>query len=781
MPDSDQNSLINIEEDFRRLLHHLSVYQSHRLKITLLTQFLYQLSRRDNPVLFQSYYQELLPYLQGQVTSETLLFRPIDYLLKLNDVMLSARELCPEETGSSDYQNVFETVERSIAKTYFYIGEWDVGFRYLWNGTDTDWYQDIINDEEGAEAGSKMDQFDQFVLKVERKEGIPSQVVGELHQINQDWKHMAGHHKKESVWTLLTEQQPDTGVFNHPMSIGTIKPLSLRLTLRPSDADEDLMRFNNKTMSYNDLIHQQTQDALTAARKQYFPTSQRSLPLYKCMFSYPDKLSFYSGDSAGLAMSLLTLAGMSHIHAQKFRYSFKQNIAVTGPVDLLGNIRPISNKALKTKLETMFFSPFDCAVIPEKNLASTNDILGELKERYPNRRLKIIPVNTIGECLNESRVVHKEMVSIREKITRKSKRAFVFGAVTIILVCFLSVIYFFNRDTNPSSLDINEKTLTVYNNSNKKLWQYEFSSSISYSDQFKPSKFALSKYIIDDLDGDGYNEVVIGFGSNANKAIDGSIYYFTADGSLKWRFHNHQKMQFGKEIMDDYYNAGMVMHYDFEDDGQEEIVAVFNNVPWYPCRLVVMDLEGNILEEYWNAGYITWVTFTDIDKDGKKEIIFGGTNNDYDQAIMGVLEYGSIEGHSPQDDSNYIPEGIARGNERFYIRFPVLNGFIFSLAENVRMLVTHIFDLGKGHLEVRVSDGLSNSGSLFYTLDSTMAVEKIGLADGFIHEYFNRNGRNFYDDFQPEYIDKYLSELEYWDGDKWVSEPAENKYWEKTQ
>jgi len=62
-----------------------------------------------------------------------------------------------------------------------------------------------------------------------------------------------------------------------------------------------------------------------------------------------------------------------------------------------------------------------------------------------------------------------------------------------------------------------------------------------------------------------------------------------------------------------------------------------------------------------------------------------------------------------------------------------------------------------------------------------MAVEKIGLADGFIHEYFNRNGRNFYDDFQPEYIDKYLSELEYWDGDKWVSEPAENKYWEKTQ
>jgi len=76
--------------------------------------------------------------------------------------------------------------------------------------------------------------------------------------------------------------------------------------------------------------------------------------------------------------------------------------------------------------------------------------------------------------------------------------------------------------------------------------------------------------------------------------------------------------------MDDYYNAGMVMHYDFEDDGQEEIVAVFNNVPWYPCRLVVMDLEGNILEEYWNAGYITWVTFTDIDKDGKKEIILEG-------------------------------------------------------------------------------------------------------------------------------------------------------------
>jgi len=778
----NQKSLVAIEEHFRELLHNLVVFQSDRLKVALLTNFFDRLSLRVEPILYQSYYQELLPYLLELVTEEALLFRPIDQLLKLEEVLLFSKELCPDESESADFNQVYQIVKKATAKTYFYLGEWSKGLSTFWQEYDSDLYEGILNGLDSVDAGSNRGKFDKFVSIVDRTDGIPLEVGAELHEINQNWEQTVGSPREDCIWTLLTEQQPDSGIFHNEISLGTISLLCLKLTMRPSDTDKDLLLFNNRVMSYNDLIHQQSQDALTAGRNIFFHGATKSNPLYKMVFSFHDKASFYTGDSLGVAMGLLSVASMSFLHTKKFRYQLRQEVVVTGPIDMIGTVRPISDKALKTKLETVFFSPFKSIVVPEKNRDRATMILQKLNKKYGNRNLNVISVDTLTVCMNESAVVLKERISLRVKITKKIKRTVTVGIAAIILWILVGVNFLTDRDLNPSRLEENGKIITVYNQSGKELWKYDFGVELHpdlYDLKLRNSRILNPLHIVSDLDNDGKNEIVIGTGNSQDKNIDGSIYYFESDGSLKWRFHNHSKMTFGDEVMDDYYKTSFVLHHDFNGDGKEEIVSVFTNCPWYPCRLVMMDLQGNILEEYWNAGYITWVIFIDVDDDGTDEIVFGGTNNDYDQAVLGVLEYGSIGGHSPQDDHNYIPRGVPPGTQRYYIRFPQLHPTIYSLSENTRMLVTHINDLGKKQLDVRVSDGLSRSGSIFYTINYNIIVQKVGLSDGFLHSYFQKNGRNLYEDFSTEFITEYLSKLEYWDGEEWGTEPAENKYWKK--
>ncbi|MCH7732873.1 MAG: VCBS repeat-containing protein [Candidatus Marinimicrobia bacterium] len=779
MPTSNPNSLVAIEEHFRELLHNLSVFQSNRFKVTLLTDFFDQLNQKENPVLYQSYYQELLPYLLEQLTEEALLYRPIDQLLKLNKVLLSSRELCPEESGSVEFVRTLQIVKQAMAKTYFYLGEWNEGLSVIWQEFDHEKYENYRIDIDDGNDGSNLEKFDRLVSAMIKKDGIPSEVGAELQEIIHNWKQTVGNAREDCIYTLLTEQQPDSGIFHDEISLGTIKSLCLKLTVRPRDADEDHLLFNNRVMSYNDLIHQQSQDALTTGKKIFFHDAGKSIPFYKMLFSFPDKASFYTGDSLGVAMGLLSLASMSFLHTKKFRYKLMQEVVVTGPLDMLGNVRPISDKALKTKLQTVFFSPFKSVVLPAKNRDKAETILKELNKNYGNRNLNIIYADKLSDCLNEPAVVHKERISLGERITKKTQRKGVLGIAVFVFLILMGMNFLSNRDNNPSRLEVMDKTMTVYNSSNRKLWQYEFKTEFVRPEQYKATHVSQPLYIIDDLDGDGKNEVVIGFGNSTKKEIDGSILYFESDGSLKWRFNDHPKVTFGDEIMDDYYNTAFVLHNDFDGDGEQEIVSVFNNHPWFPSRLVVMDFQGNILEEYWNAGYIKWVLFVDIDGDGTDEIVFGGTNNDYDQAILGVLEYGSISGHSPQDDINYIPKGVPPGNQRFYIRFPTVKPTIYTLSDNARMLVTQISDLGKKQLDVRVSDGLSKSAGIFYTIDYEMVMGKVGLSDGFLHSYFETYGRDLYDDFEPDFITEYFSKLEYWDGDKWVTEPTENKHWKK--
>lgn len=781
MSSSPLSTPIAVEEKFQQLKYNLSWLKSNRLKVVYLTEFMDLIYQKENPHLYQSYYQELLPYFLEYTGDVNLNYLSVELLIKLNKALSVFTEICALEENSSDLWRASQTIKFATARTFFYLGEWGKGLSILYPEVVPDLNEVLDINSLESEDLTSLEIFESLLREIREKNEKKPKVYETLQQIKDSWKQIVGPPREDCIWTLLLEQNHEELDNGNKVLLGNIQALSLKLTTRPDDADEDLLLFNNRTMTFNDLIHQQAQDALTAARNIFFYTSSKHTPFYKMLFSFPDKNFFYTGDSVGLAMGLLSLAALSFLEKRKYHYKLEQAIAVTGPLDMLGQIRPIDENALKTKLEALFYSPFASTVLPDRNQQSAENIVRELQRKHAKRNLKLLYIEKLDDAIEKSDVVVKEKITWGDKINKRVRRKYLIGLTVVLIVLLLGGQRFLSSwDRMPRELKIVGNFLKVFNAGGKELWHYEFQSDFSSSNQQEISASSIQLYsIIDDLDGDQDLEVLFGIAGSEDKSLDGSIYCFSASGDLLWRFHDHPRMIYGVEEMDDYYRTNKLISYDFEGDGQEEIIVVFTNIPWYPCRLAILNTKGEVIEEYWHSGYISCMDIIDIDQDGTGEIVFGGTNNDYDQAILGILEYGFISGHSPVDDNNYKPQGITKGTERYYLRFPHWSSLV-PLPDNARMNTIYLNDLGQNQIRVKISSSLfSNPPDMWYRLTYDLKSVEFGINDGFYLSYFLKYGHDINEDFTDEFLQDYFSKPEYWNGEKWVTVPIENRYWQE--
>lgn len=98
---------------------------------------------------------------------------------------------------------------------------------------------------------------------------------------------------------------------------------------------------------------------------------------------------------------------------------------------------------------------------------------------------------------------------------------------------------------------------------------------------------------------------------------------------------------FGSEIV---MKANFGFNYltvgDLDGDGECEVIARATHGLYYPCAICVVDRNGTLTSQYANRGHILDILVTDIDSDGKDEILATGTNNDaaYNGATVILLD-----------------------------------------------------------------------------------------------------------------------------------------------
>ncbi|MEA3287631.1 MAG: hypothetical protein U9Q77_09700 [Candidatus Marinimicrobia bacterium] len=169
----------------------------------------------------------------------------------------------------------------------------------------------------------------------------------------------------DTVWIPLVEQEQTQGF--GLIRNATIQPLTVQVELRRSDADNDLILFNNYPVNMGDPFYNQALDAVGAAKKQLKIRRTGNIPKFRVMFGFADKEYFYTGESFGLGMSLAVLAQMEKATIQRTQHQISQNAVITGGIDVNGQVRGVSEQSLPAKIEAFYCSPFQIFVHPEIN------------------------------------------------------------------------------------------------------------------------------------------------------------------------------------------------------------------------------------------------------------------------------------------------------------------------------------------------------------------------------------------------------------------------------
>ena len=252
-------------------------------------------------------------------------------------------------------------------------------------------------------------------------------------------------------------------------------------------------------------------------------------------------------------------------------------------------------------------------------------------------------------------------------------------ALFVILGCFLliglgSIIFLaINKSPNPEIVSFDDKTVIMKNANNTVLWSFNYGKPVNGAN--------LNSIVdLDDIDGDGCNEVVgCIYDYNKDKYY---ISLFDNNGSPVWKRAITTNQSFNHLKIDDYYCPGPVM-FARDKNGEPLIISKWNHRERFIAVIACHDKEGNLVNQYLHTGNLTrTLKLHDVNGDGVGEIIFTGTNNLLNgEGIIGVLPLSGFKGISPPYRvepeyanlsfrlSKYIPDNPIAGNQLVYLRF----------------------------------------------------------------------------------------------------------------
>ncbi len=146
-----------------------------------------------------------------------------------------------------------------------------------------------------------------------------------------------------------------------------------------------------------------------------------------------------------------------------------------------------------------------------------------------------------------------------------------------------------------------------------------------------------------DLNGDDIEDMVfVDMNYSANKNF--SIHIFESDKKGNLKEVKTIPLSITYKIGDKTYNQFFCADSKVEDidnDGNYEIIVTQNSIPFYPNCTRIFKLDGKEVFRYMHPGRNAMIVIRDMNNNGKKEIILGGTNNylaEFSLPVLQVLE-----------------------------------------------------------------------------------------------------------------------------------------------
>lgn len=175
---------------------------------------------------------------------------------------------------------------------------------------------------------------------------------------------------------------------------------------------------------------------------------------------------------------------------------------------------------------------------------------------------------------------------------------------------------------------------------------------------------ALRRIAVDDLDGDGVNEVLL-IALSASGSGD-SLHVFNADGSARFTHVPGRPVTFGGEVYRGFNTSALYVFR--EADGAPGLWVTSSHVSFFPSLLQRLSPRGEVLSEYWSNGHIRTIRPALVR--GRPYLLVGGYNNERHGGSLAFLDLDHPSGTAPAEKPDYRCVDCAEGEPREYLVFP---------------------------------------------------------------------------------------------------------------
>ncbi len=511
--------------------------------------------------------------------------------------------------------------------------------------------------------------------RIEMARALTPQLPSSLRDLVQnglhEWEQQIGVFTAGKILMLLIDQ--DAAPANGEPGAGVLMPLYATSRERPSDAEEDHCRLNNQIYFGKHALYWTLLDGIQAAHK-FLPDAAAKWH-YAIHYSIQEKSTEVNGTSLGLAAALLAWSSALNCYHKHSAVKIGANLAVTGGIDPAGRITAVDAAGLRAKIHAAFFSPVDRLYLPAANWSEARQMYAQLEQRYPQRRLQLHPLETLQQALQDRNLVEWTRPGYIQRINGLLRRKRNRPLLQILTVLILLALVFANQpsimawiDRTPAQFIFRGQQMVARNEAGHTLWKYQFA--------FKPNGPAYTikdgTILVDDLDGDGKAETVLGTNEPHQPEQSAVLYAFSAKGKLLWpplRLGRSLQTQAGDSITD-FYHTNKIVLAPFKPGQPGALLVAIAHGDSYPSCLALVSSDGQVASEFWNAGHIIETVGADLDQDGDPEFLVGGYDNETDSAWMAVFHANELQGAAPRSNPHYILAGMPTARPSLLLRFP---------------------------------------------------------------------------------------------------------------
>lgn len=425
----------------------------------------------------------------------------------------------------------------------------------------------------------------------------------------------------------------------------------------------------------------------------------------------------------------------------------------------------------------------------------------EFAENLFARRRKALPERGLElsrESLRETLDTYAEVI---EPYRRSALQRFVrwarfnpikFAGATTVAVAALALLTMTVRrpkDTNPVLAEAKKGMLRVYNKEGEELWSRtapkisDGSTRFGFEDSPHDPQFVT----IEDIDGDGRNEVLVtGLTTLGMYGLD-SLYCFEGNGEMRWRIGAGTFATFGKKGIGLVGEPAFIaLAFPRAQGRKPRLFAVVKMVGFSPVKVIELDPStGHELQVYHHRGSCDILRTVDIDQDGNDELLVAGLNDGFDQACIAVLDPANINGHAPVPPDLSPLEAIPQGKEKYYLLFPRTD-LGKALGRTPYNQVSILSITGNSLINVHVKEGPTPTdnievGAVVYVFGKDMRIVSVTGDDTFVaryNKYYRMKGSI---QFKLDYWNALKDSVKYWDGEKFVNTPTMNKRYRETR